>query len=170
MAQIRLVQRKTTPGQFNEQWPLHEPREVLSSRKVRFPPLAQQQITGDDPGATVYWNYDPKSAFVFVSREPRRKEPYEFADWNELENPQGDNTYVRAPAKLPEEILNRFEVKGTYVVYLASPEMLTDQNPSAWILSWTQFTSLLPGASGQESGEIETAISRNPGFMPSSPF
>lgn len=170
MTQIRLVQRKTTPDQFDEQWPLQEPRVVLSSRKVRFPPLAQQQITGDDPGATVYWNYDPNSAFVFVSREPRRKEPYEFADWNELENPQGDNTYIRAPAKLPDEILDRFEVKGTHIVYLASPEMLTDQNPSAWILSWAQFTSLLPDASGQDPDEIETAISRNPGFMPASPF
>ena len=164
------MQRKTTPDQFDTQWPLQEPREVLGDRRLRFPPLAQQQITGDDPEATVYWNYDPDSAFVFVSRDPRQKSAYEFADWNKLEQPQSEHTYIRAPAKLPDEILDRFEVKGTHVVYLASPEMLTDENPSAWLLSWTQFTSLLPEAGGRDPDDIEAAISRNPGFMPSSPF
>lgn len=164
------MQPKTSPEQFDDPWPLQEPREVLGDRKLRFPPLAQRQITGDDPDARAYWNYDPDSAFVFVSQEPRRKGTYEFADWNDLENPQGDNTYIRAPAELPDEILKRFDVAGTHMVYLASPEMLTDQNPSAWILSWTQFTSLLPGASGQDPDDIQPAISRNPGFMPSSPF
>jgi hypothetical protein len=48
--------------------------------------------------------------------------------------------------------------------------MLTDENPSAWLLSWTQFTSLLPEAGGRDPDDIEAAISRNPGFMPSSLF
>ncbi|MDB2253454.1 hypothetical protein PM033_17160 [Halorubrum ezzemoulense] len=164
------MQHKTSPDQFDDRWPLREPREVLGDRKLRFPPLAQQQIAGEGPEATVYWNYDPDVAFVFISQDPPRKATYEFADWNEIENPQGNNTYIRAPAKLPDEILDRFKVEGTHMVYLASPEMLTDDNPSTWVLSWTQFTSLLPEADNRDPDKIETAISRNPGFLPSSPF
>lgn len=161
--------RKTTPDEFDEQWPLREPREVQSDRNIRFPSLAQEQITGVEEDVTVYWNYDPDSGFVFISRKPARKSPYEFADWNKVEDPTGKWTKIRAPAELPEEIRDPFEVEGTYMVYLASREMLTDENPSAWLVSWSQVTRLLPDGGGDPE-EIEDAISQNPGFMPSSPF
>lgn len=160
---------KTTPGEFDEAWPLQEPREILTDRRLRLPPLAQEYIVGFEEDVIVHWNYDPDSGSVFISQQPARKTPYEYADWNDVENPTGEHTYIRAPAKLPDRLLERFEVEGTHAVYLASPEMLTDENPSAWLLSWTQFTRLLPDAAGDPE-EIETAISRNPGFMPSSPF
>lgn len=163
------MERKTTADEFDQKWPLREPREVQSDRNIRFPSLAQVQITGVEDDVTVYWNYDPDSGFVFISREPARKSPYEFADWNKVEDPTGEWTKIRAPAELPEKILEPFEVEGNYMVYLASREMLTDENPSAWLLSWPQVTRLLPDSNGDPE-EIENAISQNPGFMRSSPF
>lgn len=162
--------RKTTRGEFDEQWPLREPREVLSDRNIRFPSLAQEQITGVEEGVTVHWNYDPDSRFVFISKDPARKSPYEFADWNKVEDPTGEWTKIRAPAELPDDIREPFEVEGTYMVYLASREMLTDENPAAWLVSWSQVTRLLPESGNEDPEEIENVISRNPGFMPSSPF
>lgn len=161
--------RKTTPEEFDEPWPLQEPREILGDRRLRFPSIAQEFIVGIEEDVIVHWNYDPDSRFVFLSQEPARKSPYEYADWNEVENPTGEHTYIRAPAKIPDRILEQFEVEGTYVIYLASPEMLTDENPSTWLLSWTQFTRLLPDATGDPE-EIGTMISKNPGFMPTPPF
>lgn len=162
------MKQKTSPDDFDETWPLKEPSEVKSDKKIRFPLLAQRQITGDDSGARVYWNYDPEDMFVFVSQTPARKSDYEFADWNDVENPQGENTYLRAPEELPDEVLDEFKVPGTHMIYLATPEMLTDDNPSAWVIPWTKVSRFLPEAGSPE--KIGTAISRNPGFMSPSPF
>lgn len=163
------VPRETTADDFDDEWPLREPREVQSDRNIRFPKFAQEQLVGVEEDVMVHWNYDPDSDFVFLSREPARKSPYEYADWNKVQNPLGEWTSIRAPAKLPNRILEEFEVEGTHMVYLASGEMLTDENPSAWLISWTQFTKILP-ASGGDPEDIESAISKNPGFMPTSPF
>ena len=160
--------KKTNPDQFDEQWPLQEPREVKDDKNIRFPPLAQRQIVEDNLDPVVHWNYDPESNFIFISGEPRKKEPYEWVDRSAVDQPESDNTYIRAPERLPDNMLEPFKIPGTSVVYLASPEMLTDNNPSAWLLSWTQFTSFLPDVGS--SADIGPAISRNPGFMPSSPF
>lgn len=149
-------------------WPLKEPREVLSKRKVKLPPLAEDRIAGDGETPRVAWNYDPDSGYVFISDNPARKSPYTFADMTEVYNPGDEYPKIRPPDKLPGSMKERFEVPGTFVVYLASEEMLIDENPSAWILSWTQLMRILPNDGGEE--EVESLIARNPGFMPSSPF
>ncbi|MGB9957551.1 hypothetical protein ACOZ4B_14340 [Haloferax prahovense] len=164
------VSRKQSADEFDEPWPLQEPREVLSNRKLRFPSMAQEYLVGFEDGVAVHWNYDVDSGFVFVSQAPAYKEGYTYADRNVVEEPMSEWPKIRAPAALPAQIRERFEIEGTYMVYLASPEMLTDENPSAWVLSWSQFTSLLPGAGGTGPDDVSTAISKNPGFMPSSPF
>jgi len=163
------VPEKTTADDFDEEWPLREPREVQSDRNIRLPPLAQEQIVGVQEDVIIHWNYDPDSEFVFISREPARESPYEYADWNKVQNPTGEWTSIRAPAKLPDKSLENFEVEGNTVVYLASPEMLTDENPSAWLVSWNELTRLLPDA-GKDTDDLEHALTKNPGFMPSSPF
>lgn len=162
------MKQKTSPDEFDEEWPLKEPSEVKKNKKIQFPPLAQRQIAGDDLEQRVWWNYDPESMFAFVSQAPARESDYEVADWNDVENPQGENTYLRAPDELADEILDRFKVPGVNMIYLATAEMLTDDNPSAWVLPWTKVSLLLPDAGNPE--KIETAISRNPGFMSPSPF
>jgi hypothetical protein len=162
------MEQKTSPEQFDDRWPLQEPEEVLGDKNLQFPPLAQRQITGDGT-ARVCWNYHPDLSVVFVSQEARRKKPYEFADTNDLDN-NGDNTYIRAPDKLPDEILNRFRLKGTYMVYLASPEMLTDDNPSTWILSWKQFASLCGVPDQDPPEDIERIYDLNPGLIRSFRF
>lgn len=159
------------PGEWDGPWPLKEPREVLSDRRLRVPPLAQERIVGDGPAPQVAWNYDPSSDYVFISVEPARKSAYEFADYNSVEEPHSEWPKIRAPAALPDRILEQFEVKGTYMVYLASEEMLTDDNPSAWLLSWTQFTRMIPDDDGDiRQDDVGSAVSQNPGFMPPSPF
>lgn len=152
---------------LGEAWPLKEPREVLADRKLRFPPLAQRMISADHPtkGASVYWNIEPDSEFVFVSRSPARKREYRFISRTTVENPDGEHTKIRAPSDLPENIRFKFEVKGSYMVYLASREMLTDDNPSAWIIPWTTFSKLLPGET-ESPEDVGGIISQNPGFLP----
>ena len=160
--------KKTSTDQFDEAWPLKIDHKVKENKTIPFPPLAQRQIVGNSSDPAVHWNYDPDSDVIFISKRPRKKEPYEWVDRSAVDQPESDNTYIRAPERLPDNMLEPFKIPGTSVVYLASPEMLTDNNPSAWLLSWTQFTSFLPDVGS--SADIGPAISRNPGFMPSSPF
>lgn len=163
------MSRVTSATEFEEEWPLDAPREVLSDRNIRLPELAQQQLVGFEEDVMVHWNYDPDSEFVFISSDPARKAPYEYADWNKVQDPTGKWPSIRAPAKLPDRLLEAFEVEGTHMVYLASAEMLTDDNPSVWLIPWSQVKRLLPNT-GDDPAELDAALSRNPGFMPSSPF
>jgi hypothetical protein len=154
---------------LDEEWPLKEPREVLADRKIRFPPLAQRMISADHPtkGTSVYWNIEPESEFVFISQSPARKDGYVFISRTTVENPDGEHTKIRAPNDLPENIRFKFEVTGSYMVYLASREMLLDDNPSAWIVPWTTFSKLLPGENTSPEN-VSGIVSRNPGFLPTS--
>jgi|AntRauMinimDraft_4_1070384.scaffolds.fasta_scaffold00723_4 hypothetical protein len=149
-------------------WPLKEPREMLSDRKVRLPSLAEDRIAGEGDAPRVAWNYDTDSGYVFISDTPARKAPYTFADMTKVFDAGGEYPKIRAPSELPAAVRDRFEVPGTFVVYLASEEMLTDENPSTWILSWTQLMRILPN--DDQDDEVESLIARNPGFMPPSPF
>jgi len=149
-------------------WPLKEPREVLSDRKLRLPSIAEERIAGDGEAPRVAWNYDPDSQYVFISQTPARKKGYAFAKMTRVFDAGGEWPKVRAPNQLPDPIRERFEVPGIHMVYLASEEMLTDENPSAWILSWTQLMSILPNEDRDD--DVKSLITRNPGFMPSSPF
>ncbi|WP_435102514.1 hypothetical protein [Halarchaeum sp. P4] len=156
---------------FDDAWPLQEPRPVQSNRRVQLPELAQEWIVDDGEDPIVHWNYDAGSNFVFISNAPAHKSDYRYADWNIVDGYPGENARIRAPGKLPDAAVERFEVEGTHVVFLASAEMLSDENPSAWVLSWTQFMRMFPeiddGGPDEDLGEL---VSRNPGFMPSSPF
>jgi len=153
------------------EWPIKEPRKVLSQRKLRYPPVVQDAIAGDHPeGLSVYWNYDPQSDFVFISESPARKEPYQYAARNSIEDPDGEYTKIRARDELPDRILTKFELEGSYMVYLASQQMLTGDNPSAWILTWSQFTRMLPGGvdpDDPDDDSVNNMITNNPGFLPS---
>jgi len=153
-------------------WPIKEPREVLSDRKLRYPPVIQEAICAEHvKGKSVYWNYDPNSDFVFISESPARKDKYRFAGRNTIEDPDGEHTKIRAPGDLPSKILTKFELKGTYMVYLASRDMINDENPSAWILTWSQFTGMLPNQTESnapdEGDDVSQMITNNPGFLPS---
>lgn len=152
-------------------WPIKEPREVLADRRLRFPSNVQDAVAAEHPrGLSVYWNHDPDSNFVFISKSPARKGKYDYIARNKIEGPDGDNARIRAPQALPKVPLTKFELKGTYMVYLASHEMLDDENPSAWILTWSQFTSMLPGETAgtdPDDDDVDQMITNNPGFLPS---
>ncbi|QLC35122.1 hypothetical protein EFA46_012765 (plasmid) [Halarchaeum sp. CBA1220] len=144
---------------------------MQSNRRVQLPALAQEYVVDDGEDAIVHWNYDAGSQFVFISRSPARKSEYRYADWNVVDGYPGENARIRAPGKLPDAVVERFEVEGTHVVFLASAEMLSDDNPSAWVLSWTQFMRMFPEIDDEGPDEdVGELVSRNPGFMPSSPF
>jgi hypothetical protein len=155
----------------DDDWPIKEPREVLADRKLRYPPAVQEAIWADHPrGWSVYWNYDPDSDFVFISEAPARRENYQFIARNTIEDPDGEHTKIRAPKDLPARIRTKFELKGTYMVYLADRDMISDENPSAWILTWSQFTGMLPSqteSQNPDDDDVSRMITNNPGFLPS---
>jgi hypothetical protein len=165
------TEEKNEPTDEEDGWPIKEPREVLADRKLRYPPDVQEVISAEHPeGPSVYWNYDTYSEFVFISESPATGDGYEYIARNTVEDPDGQYTKIRAPQALPTRIRQKFELKGTYMVYLATEEMIEDENPSAWILAWSQFTSLLPNQAGHgdddpDRDDVSRLITNNPGFF-----
>jgi hypothetical protein len=154
-----------------DEWPIKEPREVLADRKLRYPSTVQKVIWAEHPeGPSVYWHYHTPSKFVFISESPATGDDYEYIARNTIEGPDGQYTKIRAPQAFPTGIRRKFELKGSYMVYLASEDMIEDENPSAWILTWSQFTSLLPSQSGHtdddpDKDDVSQLITNNPGFF-----
>lgn len=143
---------------------------ILDDNRLHYPTEVKETIHYDHPkGKSVFWNVESNSEFIVLSTEPIF-EDYEYIERNTIESFDVPSARVRAPKSLSDRLSSKF-YKGNRVFYVATSEMVFDDNPSTFLLEESELIALLPGIEGGgEESEVFEAIMENPGFLPINPF
>ena len=158
------------------EWTTCEQVTVQSNRYLPFPAKVRDVVGRDHPikGPSVFWNYEQNAGFAVLSKESLQKPTYvdvarsKIYDVKAGEPGQGR---LRPPTELDGVLRSKF-TEGSQFYYLAYDSMEESDNPTTYLLSHDQFTSLLPTgmqdsiATGFETEDFQEALFELPAFLP----
>jgi hypothetical protein len=162
----------TDEGDPEDEWPLASTCEVGKRNRIRAPEWLYEQIgtrasLHSEHKQKVKWGIEKNSSFVVLSEYDLRKPSFDHLTESIIHrNAQDSGTYFYL--ELPQAVRERTTkfVEGTDVVYFARDEMVNDENSSAYLLTLSELTNLLPGVV-RDGEDARQAIANNPGFFSS---